>query len=249
MYLISQKYQLLFCSLVICLASFGQGNLRPISIGIETGNLVYQGDLVPSIAGSLKNSQILYGINVSKQFYPHFALKASFLKGQINADESVFQDPSWRQLRAFQFSTPITEFSTVVVFDFADQSLDQTKRLTPYLFAGLGCSFLNITRDWSRINLGAFDPKSSTIVGLGMDTLKNAPRFLPVLPIGAGLRYAINERWSLHSELGFRLSMSDYIDGFSKAGNSSAKDFYYALKLGISYQFGSNGIKCPPAKR
>jgi hypothetical protein len=249
MYIVSKKLQLLVCCLVSSGITFCQGNSRPISIGLETGTLVYQGDLVPSMAGSFKNVKPLFGINISKQFFPHFALKASLFKGQIGADESVYSDPAWRQLRAFQFQTPVTEFSTAVVFDFADQSLDQTKRLTPYIFAGLGLSFIKVNRDWSNINLAAFDPKSSTLLGLGIDTLKNTPKVLPVIPIGAGLRYALNERWSLHSELGFRLTMSDYMDGFSKSGNPAAKDFYYALKLGISYQFGSNGIKCPPAKR
>ncbi len=249
MYIISKKYQLLFCVLVFSLSASSQSNPRPISVGLETGTLVYQGDLVPSIAGSFKNSQLLFGINVSKQFYPHFALKASLFKGQISADESVYQEPSWRQLRAFQFNASVTELATVVVFDFADQSLDQTQRLTPYLFAGIGMSYLKVNRDWSKMSLAAFDPKSSTIIGLGVDTLKNPPSILPVIPLGAGLRYAINERWSFNTEIGFRLTMSDYIDGFSKAGNSNAKDFYYALKLGINYQFGSRGIKCPPAKR
>lgn len=249
MYIIPKKLQLLLCCLVSAGFAFCQGNSRPISIGLETGTLVYQGDLVPSIAGSFRNSKLLFGINVSKQVFPHFGIKASLLKGQISADESVFTSPSWRQIRAFQFQTPITEISTVVVFDFADQSLDQTKRLTPYLFAGLGVSLLKVNRDWSRMNTAAFDPKSSTLLGLGIDTLKKTPAILPVIPIGAGIRYALNERWSVHSELGFRLSMSDYIDGFSKSGNPAAKDFYYALKLGVSYQLGNRGIKCPPAKR
>lgn len=249
MYIVSKKLQLLVCCLVSSGITFCQGNLRPVSVGIETGTLVYQGDLVPSIAGSFRNSKLLFGINVSKQFFPHFGLKASLSKGQISADESIYSDPAWRQLRAFQFQTPVTEFSTTVVFDFADQSLDQTKRLTPYLFAGIGASFLKVNRDWSRTNLASFDPKSSTILGLGIDTLKNTPKVLPVIPLGAGLRYALNEHWSLNAELGFRLSMSDYIDGFSKSGNPKAKDFYYAIKLGISYQLGNKGIKCPPVKR
>lgn len=249
MYIIPKKLQLLLCCLVCAGFAFCQGNSRPISVGLETGTLVYQGDLVPSIAGSFRNSKLLFGINVSKQFFPHFGIKASLSKGQIGADESIYSEPSWRQLRAFQFQTPVTEFSSVIVFDFADQSLDQTKRLTPYLFAGIGVSFLKVNRDWSRINLAAFDPKASTILGLGIDTLKNTPKVLPVIPLGAGLKYTLNERWTANAELGFRMSMSDYLDGFSKAGNASAKDFYYALKLGISYQFGSNGIKCPPAKR
>lgn len=249
MFLISQKQLLFICSLIISLSAISQNNQPPISVGIETGTLVYQGDLVPGIMGSFRDVKLLYGVNVSKQFFPHFGLKASLLKGQISADESVYANPFWRSLRAFQFQTPVTEFSTVVVFDFADQSLDQTRRLTPYLFAGVGVSFLKLNRDWSRINLAAFDPKSSIILGLGIDTLKNTPKLLPMIPVGAGLRFALNERWSLHSEIGFRLNMSDYIDGFSKSGNPEAKDCYYALKLGISYQFGSKGIKCPPAKR
>lgn len=249
MFLISQKQLLLICSLIISINTFCQNNHSSISVGLETGTLVYQGDLVPSIAGSFRNSKLLFGINVSKQFFPHFGIKASLSKGQIGADESIYSEPSWRQLRAFQFQTPVTEFSSLIVFDFADQSLDQTKRLTPYLFAGIGVSFLKVNRDWSRINLAAFDPKASTILGLGIDTLKNTPKVLPVIPLGAGLKYTLNERWTANAELGFRMSMSDYLDGFSKAGNASAKDFYYALKLGISYQFGSNGIKCPPAKR
>lgn len=249
MFLISQKQLLLICSLIIGINTFCQNNHSSISVGLETGTLVYQGDLVPSVAGSFRNSKLLFGINVSKQFFPHFGIKASLSKGQIGADESIYSEPSWRQLRAFQFQTPVTEFSSLIVFDFADQSLDQTKRLTPYLFAGIGVSFLKVNRDWSRINLAAFDPKASTILGLGIDTLKNTPKVLPVIPLGAGLKYTLNERWTANAELGFRMSMSDYLDGFSKAGNASAKDFYYALKLGISYQFGSNGIKCPPAKR
>lgn len=249
MYRISQKHQLLLVCLLSTIISYSQNNHRPISIVLETGTLVYQGDLVPSFAGSLRNTKPLFGINISKQLFPHFALKASLFKGQMEADESVYKDPAWRQLRAFQFNAKLTEIASLIVFDFADQSLDQTKRVTPYLFAGLGLGFLKLNRDWSRINLAAFDSKSSTILGLGIDTLKNTPKLLPVLPIGAGIRYAFNERWSVHSELGFRLTMSDYIDGFSKSGNPAAKDFYYALKLGISYQFGNNGIKCPPAKR
>lgn len=249
MFLISPKMQILIACLFISFFSFSQNSTKPISVGVETGTLVYQGDLVPSIVGSMRNVKPLLGIKLSKQLHPHFAIKASILKGQIAADESVYTDPSWRPIRAFQFNAKLTEIASVLVFDFADQSLDQSKRLTPYLFAGLGISFLKVNRDWSRINLAAFDPKSSTIIGLGIDTLKNTPKVLPVLPIGAGIRYTINERWSVHSELGFRLSMSDYLDGFSKSGNPSAKDFYYALKMGINYQFGNKGIKCPPAKR
>lgn len=86
MFLISQKKLLFICSFIISLSAISQNNQPPISVGIETGTLVYQGDLVPGIMGSFRDVKLLYGVNVSKQFFPHFGLKASLLKGQISAD-------------------------------------------------------------------------------------------------------------------------------------------------------------------
>jgi opacity protein-like surface antigen len=135
-----------------------------------------------------------------------------------------------------------------LVFDFADQTLDNTGRISPYVFAGGALSFLNIHRDWSKFNFAAFDSKSPILVGLGQDTIHKAPSVLPVIPIGAGLKYTINPHWSMTTELNYRYSFSDYIDGFSKSANPHANDSYYSLSIGINYHLFNNSIKCPPAK-
>jgi long-subunit fatty acid transport protein len=69
-----------------------------------------------------------------------------------------------------------------------------------------------------------------------------------VIPLGAGIRYTLNARWSLNAELDYRFSFSDYIDGFSKSANPNAMDAYYSLSAGLNYHFLNKGIKCPPLK-
>jgi hypothetical protein len=221
----------------------------PISIGIQLGTFIYQGDLVPSFAGSYRTAKPMISFLVNKPISNNFSVRASVSTGQISADESVYTSPAWRQTRAFNFRSPLTEIATVLVFDFADQTFDNSGRISPYLFAGAAVSFLNVQRDWSKFNVAAFDSKSPVLLGLGQDTLHHPPSILPVIPLGAGLRYTINPHWSMTTELNYRYSFSDYIDGFSKSANPHANDSYYSLTVGLNYHIFNYNIKCPPAKR
>lgn len=230
------------------LRSKAQQTKPPISIGVQLGTFIYQGDLVPSFVGSFRTVKPMVSFLVNKPVSNNFSIRASLSTGHISADESVYSNPSWRQARAFNFSANLTEISSVLLFDFADQSLDNTGRISPYLFAGAAVSLLNIHRDWTKMNTAAFDQKSPVLIGLGQDTLHKLPSLLPVIPIGAGLRYTINQHWSVTTELNYRYSFSDYIDGFSKSANPHANDSYYSVCLGLNYHLFNNSIKCPPAK-
>lgn len=230
-------------------ASIAQTGNLPMSVGIQAGTMVYQGDLVPGIAGSSKMLKPSLGIFVSKPLNNNFSIRAGLAKGELSANEALFDSPAFRKSRAFQFSTPVTELSAVMVFDFTDQSLDNTGRFSPYLFGGLGLSFLNIHRDWSWLDSAAFDSKSPVITGLAIDTLHKLPKLLPVIPIGVGVRYTIDQQWSVHAEMSYRYCFSDYLDGFSKSADPRANDSYYSLSVGLSYHFLNQGIKCPPARR
>ena len=249
MFTIPQKVFLFsFFSCLMYLTVEAQNQNAPISFGVQFGTCIYQGDLAPSFVGSYHALKPMVSVVVNKPIANNFSLRGSFSKGEISADESIYSSPAWRKSRAFKFNSPLTEVATVLVFDFADQTLDNTGRVSPYLFAGLGLTFLNIHRDWSKLNISAFDPKSATILGLGQDTLHKLPKVLPVIPIGVGLRYTINSRWSMNTELNFRYSFSDYLDGFSKAADPHANDSYYSISFGLNYHLLNNGIKCPSAK-
>jgi opacity protein-like surface antigen len=218
-------------------------------IGINVGTLIYQGDLNNTAIGATKNLKPAIGVYVNKELDTYFSLRASLLYGKIGDDESQYINPSWKQQRNFKFSTSVTELSTVLVWNFlGDNGVRDYRTFSPYVFGGVGISLLNVKRDWSSINRTAFDDKSSAIIGLGIDTLRATPKILPVIPVGIGLRYAVNNKISIRAEATYRLNFSDYIDGFSQAGNPTANDKYYGLSIGMGVKLFSNNYKCPTVR-
>ncbi len=218
--------------------------------GINTGTFLYQGDLVSSPFGSFKSAAPMLQVFVSKETSPYFAFRANLSVGSLGADESQFSNPSWKQLRNFAFHSPLLELSAVGVFNlYGDNGRESYHTLTPYLLAGVGLSLLNTKADWSRLDTTAFNSKSQALMGLGVDTLHSLPRVLPVIPVGAGLRWNVTPVIAINAEAVTRLSFSDYIDGFSYAANPKHADGYLGLSLGVSFRLGNNSVKCPPAKR
>ena len=84
--------------------------------------------------------------------------------------------------------------------------------------------------------------------GLAVDAAKSLPPIIPVLPVGAGVRYSLNDRFSLIGETSYRLSFTDYLDGFSKAANPNKNDHYLSHSIGVIYSFKKKNNKelgCP----
>jgi len=80
---------------------------------------------------------------------------------------------------------------------------------------------------FNRLQGVFFSPKPN-------DALKNAPAYNPdhtkvgiVMPLGIGLKYVINQNWSVGGEFGIRLSTTDYMDAYSHPVFSKANDLYY----------------------
>lgn len=92
-----------------------------------------------------------------------------------------------------------------------------------------------------------FGESSDVQAGLAVDAAKTLPRIIPVVPVGAGVRYALSDRFSLTAETSYRLSFTDYMDGFSKSANPDKNDHYLSHSIGIIYSFGKKDKKlgCP----
>jgi opacity protein-like surface antigen len=215
-------------------------------VGINAGALIYQGDLSESPFGYTKSVNPSVEIWVSKSLDAYFSIRANLLQSSLSADESTYSTPDWRRHRNFTFNSSVTEFSAEFVWDLNGKTNHEgMHRYSPYLFAGAGIAILHINRNWSRFDTTYFDSKSSTAQGLGMDTLHKTPTFLPVIPVGAGLRYMVTNRIFVNAEFTYRITSSDYIDGFSYSGDPGRNDHYYGLTLGLSYRFGWNAMSCP----
>jgi Domain of unknown function (DUF6089) len=223
---------------------FSQIDLSKYEVGLSGGVLVYQGDLTPEQLGAYKTMKPQFALHVYRKINTSFSLRLNINRGKLYGDDAKYASPDWRQQRNFSFTTPVTELSVQGVWSFLE---NRTPRLSPYVFAGAGLSFVNIKRNYSNYNAAYFGENSSVSAGLAQDAATALPRIIPVAPVGAGVRYFLNDRFSLIGETSYRLSFTDYLDGFSKSANAAKKDHYFSHSVGVVYSFGKKvkGMGCP----
>ncbi|HEY4112281.1 DUF6089 family protein [Puia sp.] len=217
-------------------------------VGLSGGVLVYQGDLAP-LAGSYKMVSPEGTVSATRLLSPHWGLRTSLTIGELRGDDLKYGHDSYRKARALKFRTSVAEVAESVVWDVFGNNYDRTRnRIAPYLFIGIGYSFLGVHRDASRFDSVFFPPQSGVTEGLRADLAKEPPHGTVVMPIGAGLRYTISPAWSINGEANGRFAATDYLDGFSRVANNGKNDHYYSITLGVIYTFlgGGKELKCPP---
>jgi opacity protein-like surface antigen len=241
-----------FLLIVVLTVSFLQASAQftvsKYEVGVKGGVFVYQGDLAPSDAGSYKTLRPQFGVFVSRLLSSSFAARLNFDAGSLKGDDSKYSSPWWRQDRNFRFTSPLYELSAQLVWDvFARNYNRPVKSLSPYVFTGVGYTFISVHRDWSRMNTAVFTPESDVQAGLATDAAAaNLKHGTVAFPVGVGLRYALTQKISLIGESSFRFIPTDYLDGFSYSANPSKNDHYYSHSLGAIYSFGKkNSWDCP----
>jgi uncharacterized protein DUF6089 len=215
------------------------------AIGINLGTFIYSGDLTPSNTGSWKTPGFVLGLTGLKHVTPALSARLDLNFGVLKGDEATYTSPQYRQNRAFAFYNRVTE----AILSAEWSPMGRERKLSPYLFAGVGYASMKITRDFSRFNEAYFVNEASLKELLSKDAETELPSGVPILPVGLGLRYAINRNFSLTAEGAHRFTHSDYIDGFSYSGNPAKKDAYSKISIGIRYSIGNrNPYDCPPLK-
>ncbi|MCB9348599.1 MAG: OmpA family protein [Lewinellaceae bacterium] len=198
--------------------------------GLLLGGNFYQGDLTPSITGTLQGMRPAYGLLLRRSLGAHFSLRANAFRGKLSGDDAYFSDYSGR---ALSFSTDITELSLLLEWRLFSSALAGS-RLTPYFFAGGG--FLQMTPRANLLNQQAGSPPAG--VKEDAQAVYNKSRF--TFPFGFGLEYSLNEQWALGAEGGLRTAFTDYLDGISFAGNPNKKDWYGFAGFSLVYRWGAS---------
>lgn len=217
-------------------------------VGIGVGTYVYQGDLTPTRVGSLATMKPGINLYGSRLLTSSLSARLQLSIARLKGDDAKYSHPEYRQQRNFNFTTPLVEAAASIVWNPLRSNFDgiRAPRLTPYLSAGVGLSWVRINRDYSNFNPAYFGSESWVVTGLNADIAHRTPRLLPVIPVGAGLQYELTPQWSLTADASYRFTFSDYLDGFSQAANPALKDRYLSTSIGIQYKIGSDrGIKCP----
>lgn len=226
---------------------YGQKATNNLELGFNLGTYIYQGDLTPAALGSYKTPGWGMMIFAKKQISNPFSVRANLAYATLKGDDAKYLHPAWRQQRNLNFKSRVIELSGLLVWDILPKTVNQTvsPRFIPYMFGGLGLSFLKTRSDWSNFNQEYFAAEPNVEEGLVTDAAHGASKILPVMPLGAGVTYAIGSKLSVFAESAYRFTYSDYIDGFSKAANASEKDSYYSISVGLTYRFGKGMLDCP----
>jgi hypothetical protein len=238
---------LLLISFCILFKSKAQFDVNKFEWGIMISGFVYQGDLTPSQIGSYKTLKPGINLFMSKELMPRISLRTNLAIGSLKGDDAKYSSPSWRLERALKFTTPVIEISELAVVDILTKG-----RFIPYVNGGVGLTLLNINRDWSQFNTTFFSTQPKTMAGLAEDIEHSVPKRIIVLPAGIGAKFALNESISLIAETVYRITFTDYLDGFSKVANPEKKDYYFTHSIGIAYNTSSdkrgnskNHLGCP----
>ncbi|HEX2936699.1 MAG TPA: DUF6089 family protein [Bacteroidales bacterium] len=166
-----------------------------------------------------------------------WAVKFNLIYGKGVSDDAK----SKNEVRGYSFSTSIIEPSFQLEYSFLSEErkvsysklysrrgmVNNFTVFSAYGFAGLGGVIFN-----PKIDLGGKAPgNGESISGYG--------KFSMVLPVGLGVKYAIDKNWSLGFEFGRRIAFSDYLDGIT-TNWSDSNDTYYFGVLQAVYKLDTN---------
>jgi hypothetical protein len=183
-------------------------------IGLFAGSAYYTGDLNPGTP--FKNSLPAFGAFYRYNFNNRLAIKAGYMGTTLQSDD--FQG------RGITFHTKLNEISAQVEVNFAEFGIGTNeKRLSPYIFGGVGYTWFTARRDSTDINPTSIQANITSF------------------PFGLGIKYTPVENLSLGLEWGLRKTLgkqADKIDNVYEPGIriSNAKDWYAFAGLWISFR-------------
>lgn len=179
----------------------------------------YVGDLDPGpspFSPGTRFTKYNFGITGLYRIKPRISLRGTLSYGRIKGDDansSLDNEDKYRAYRNLSFRNQIYEAKFDVVIDLFENSRRYTKRVdyTPYMFLGLAYfhhspEAKNPEGDWVHL-------KDLHTEGQGMEGgPKNYSKHQLALPIGLGFRYKLSKQWDLAFEIGWRFTLTDYLD-------------------------------------
>jgi hypothetical protein len=192
---------------------------RYTSIGGSINAMNYVGDLDPGpsvLSPGIKFTRENFGLCIIQRMWPRVSLRASANWGVVKGSDA--QNASYnakdinRKIRNLNFRSQIMEFKFDVIVDLWENRGKFQKRpdYTPYFFAGINYFHMN--------------PKGKTPASEGGNYVALQPLHTEgksyslnqiAVPIGLGFRYKLSKQWDLAFEMGWRFTLTDYLDDVS----------------------------------
>lgn len=201
--------------LYILMLSFPISLSAQIEAGVQVGISTYFGDIAPSgLWTSLGEVNFSAGAFARYNVGKWVSVKGGFNYAKISSADSDGSPTESRRVRNLNFRSNIFEFALTGEFNIMGyQPYNLERVFSPYIFAGVAAYKFKPQADYQG---GWVDLQPLGTEGQGMDGEPEPYKTLQVsIPFGLGFKYAINDKWNLGIELGFRKTFTDYLDDVS----------------------------------
>jgi hypothetical protein len=198
-------------SVLCCLLFSFSASAQRLHVGIFGGLAAYNGELAEKpFPKKVTNGSI--GITASYEVTEKLLVRAGYTYAILGGADRYSDKPA-SIARNLAFETKLSEFSLVAEYNI--YSLYERK-FTPYLMAGLAAFHFNPYAFNGTTEKIFLKPLSTEGQGLaGYPDRKPYSLIQAAIPIGGGLKFAINERINIALEAGVRFTLTDYLDDVS----------------------------------
>lgn len=190
--------------------------------GISAGAAHYFGDL--NTRAKLNRPKPAFGVFFRKQFGSYTALRVAFHYARLGYSDVYNTQNEYQRRRNLSFNSNIFELTLQGDFNFFNYvPADPNYNFTPYITLGAGIfsydpfAYLNGNKVFLR-------PLGTEGQGTAAYPDRKPYNTMALcFPIGAGIKYALNDRTSLGFEVVYRYTTADYLDDVSKTYVGSDK--------------------------
>lgn len=245
-------------TILILLSSLSTSTAQVIEFGAWAGGANAFDDINrTSSFSSLKGAGGLLG---RYNFDDRLAMQLKIATGSTTSDDANFPESQYAQFRGEATKTKFTDVSVSGEFNFFSfngNAFQYSRRMSPYLGAGLGFSFIQ-----PQIKLEGSDEFVNANAFLSEND-RAYQSFQIIVPLSAGIKYDINESFNAGVEFSSRLLFNDYYDDFStqynqtginnspgdvnivgfQRGDRSRNDVYNIFGVHVTYQIELRNCK------
>ena len=218
--------KLIFNALLMCLPIFLVAQ-QDTEVGLLLGGANYLGDVSSNKDFTFEQTQAGVGLYARRHLNRHFSLRGTFFYAQLEGDDLNFIDEdAYRANRAFNFTTPVYEFSFTPEWHPFGNTIQRTN-VRPYLFAGIGAVFTN-----PKTNLAEKDANAVELEPGHYSTSHFS------FPFGGGVNFDLSEKMTLGLEASAHFPLTDYLDGISESANPGKDDWFFFGGVTLGYKIG-----------
>lgn len=186
------------------------GHSQTLETGVFAGASYYLGDINPGkhFDQSLFSAGAIARYNKDDRW----SFRVSLLFGQVQAADHLREAVLKRDLN---FTSKITEFSGVVEFNFFPyETGNDSKKYTPYIFAGIGFFFFDPQGIYGSVKYNLREKGTEGQI-VGFEGRSPYSQRGVAIPFGIGFKYSLTDKLALGIEWGMRKTFTDYIDDIS----------------------------------